>query len=210
MTRSSLIRIPCAVTLAVSLTFLIGCGEEPKHEAVKAEVKKPAVPEGPIAALTAYYEVYKVARTLAPDLQTASIVGKEVEGAKSGEGKYLQWAIVFVSASKQTAYQFLYSTVEQGNTLKGINNQGTQRWGGASQAATTFTNQDFSVDSDAAFKAAAEKAADWLKKNDKPLTEFALGNASKFPAPMWYIQWGTKSNGFATYVNAATGKVYGK
>ncbi len=210
MTRSSLIRTFTTAAFTASLLLLAGCGEEPKHEEAKKVVKKPAVPEGPISALTAYYEVFKVARTLAPDLQTASIAGKDVAGQKSGEGKYVQWAITFVSVSKQTAYQFVYSTIEEGNILKGINNQGSLRWGGASQNATPFTNQDFSIDSDAAFKAAAEKAGDWLKKNDKPLTEFALGNSAKFPAPMWYVQWGTKTGGFAAFVNASTGKIYGK
>ncbi|HXJ38364.1 MAG TPA: hypothetical protein VNH18_03740 [Bryobacteraceae bacterium] len=194
------------------LLLLAGCGDDPKPVETKKEVKKATVPEGPIPALTAYYDVYKVARTLAPDLQTASITGKEVEGSKSAEGKYFQWSIVFVSASKQMAYTFLYSTVEQPNILKGINNQGTMRWAGASQSATPFSNSDVSIDSDAAFKAAAEKAGDWLKKNaDKPITQFALGNSTSFPAPMWYIQWGTKTaGGFAAYVNASTGKIFGK
>jgi hypothetical protein len=197
--------------LIASLVILAGCGEAPKPVETKKEVKKPAVPEGPIPALTAYYDVYKVARTLAPDLQTASITGKEIEGQKSVDGKYFQWSIVFVSASKQSAYTFLYSTVEQANILKGLNNQGTQRWAGASQSATPFANSDISIDSEAAYKAAAEKAGDWLKKNaDKPITTFALGNSTNFPAPMWFIQWGTKSGGFAAYVNASTGKIFGK
>jgi hypothetical protein len=75
-----------------------------------------------------------------------------------------------------------------------------------------FSNSDFSVDSDAAYNAAAEKAGDWLKKNaSKPVTTFALGHASHFPAPMWYIMWGDKkTGGYAVYVNASTGKVFGK
>lgn len=205
-----MIRMFAVTPVLACCLVLAGCGEAAAPVETKKEVKKPTIPEGAIPALTAYYEVYKVARTLAPDLHTASITGKEVEGSKSGEGKFLQWSIVFVSASKQTAWQFLYSTVEQPNILRGINNKGTQRWGGASQAATPFTNSDFSVDSVAAYKVAAEKAADWLKKNDKPITEFALGNASKFPSPMWYIQWGTKTGGYAVYVNAATGNIFGK
>ena len=193
------------------LLVLSACGDDPKPVETKKEVKKPAVPEGPIPALAAYYDVYKVARTLAPDLQTASITGKEVDGQKSGDGKYFQWSIVFVSASKQSAYTFLYSTVEQGNILKGLNNQGTMKWAGANQNAEPFANSDVSIDSDAAFKTAAEKAGDWLKKNpDKPITEFALGHATRFPAPMWFIQWGGKAGGFAAYVNASTGKLLTK
>ena len=78
----------------------------------------------------------------------------------------------------------------------------------ATQDATPFSNGDFSTDSDAAYTAAAEKAAAWLAKNaDKPVTTFALGQSARLPAPMWYIMWGdNKKGGFAVYVNAATGK----
>jgi hypothetical protein len=197
--------LPLAALAAV-LAFS-GC-DSPKPEK-KAEVKKPAIPEGAITALTAYNEVWKVARTTAPDLQTASVSGVNVDSVKSGEGKFAQWKIVFVSASKQEAYTFLYSTVEQGNILRGLNNQGSMKWAGANQNATPFANSDFPVDSDAAYKAAAEKASQWLAKNpDKPVTEFALGNASSFPNPMWYVQWGDKKGGYLAYVNAATGKIF--
>ena len=76
MTRSSLIRTFATAAFTASLLLLAGCGDDPKPVETKKVVKKPAVPEGPISALTAYYEVFKVARTLAPDLQTASIAGK--------------------------------------------------------------------------------------------------------------------------------------
>jgi len=190
------------------LVVLAGC-DDPKPAEKKAVVKKPAIPEGPITALTAYYDVYKTARTLAPDIQTASIAGVNVDGVKSGEGKFVQWKIVFVSASKQEAYTYIYSTVEQGNILRGANSQGAMKWAGANQNAAPFANSDFSVDSDAAFKAAAEKASEWLAKNaDKPITEFAMGNATSFPNPMWFVQWGDKKGGYQAYVNASTGKIF--
>jgi hypothetical protein len=196
--------------LAIAAVFLLtGCGEQPPRMEARTDApKKPAVPEGAIPALTAYYEVYKAARTIAPDLQTASITANEVEGVTSGEGKYARWTIVFVSASRQQAYSFLYSTVEKGNILRGLNNQGAMRWAGPTQSAEPFSNSDFSVDSVAAFKAAAEKGKAWLAKNpDKKIATFALGHAARFPAPMWYIMWGTPKSGFAAYVNASTGLV---
>jgi hypothetical protein len=198
--------------MMAGLLLLSGCSSEaPPPAETKAEPKKPAVPTGPVTGLTAFYEMYKVARTLAPDLQTASLTGNEVAGVKSEEGKYAMWTAVFVSASMKQATTFTYSTVEQGTTLKGVNNAGSAPWGGPTQTATPFANSDFSVDSDAAYKTAAAKAGDWLTKNaDKPITVFGLGNASSFPAPMWYILWGTKAGGFAVYVNASTGAVFGK
>jgi hypothetical protein len=198
-----------ATALTAALLILTGCSDTPTPTVAKTEApKKPAVPTGPITALTAYYETYKVARQLGPDIQVASITGNEVPGVTSGEGKYGQWTIVFVSPSKRQATTFVYTTSEHDQLLKGINNQSTIAWGGPTQAATPFANGDFSTDSDAAYTAAAAKAADWLAKNkDKPISTFALGQSASLPAPMWYIMWGdNKKGGDVVYVNAATGK----
>lgn len=191
------------------ILILAGCSDTPAPVAKTEAPKKPAVPEGAIPALTAYYDTYKIARQLSPDLQVASITGNEVDGVKSDKGKYAQWTIVFVSAATKQAYTFVYTTVEHAGLLKGINNQGSQAWGGPRQDAIPFGNGDFSIDSDAAYTAAAEKAAAYLAKNpEKPVTAFALGQAESLPAPMWYIMWGDKkSGGYAAYVNAATGNV---
>lgn len=202
-----MLRNSLAALALVSVILLAGCGDSaPPAEVKKEAPKKPTVPEGAIPALTAYNEVYKVARKLAPDVQTASLTGTDVDGVKNEEGKYAQWTIVFVSASKMEAYTFVYSTVEKGNILRGLNNQGSMRWAGPNQNALPFSNSDFSIDSTAAYKTAAEKAKDWLAKNEtKPVTTFALGMSSKFAAPMWFIQWGDKKGGYAAFVNAATG-----
>jgi hypothetical protein len=37
-----------------------------------------------------------------------------------------------------------------------------------------------------------------------------LGNSARFPAPVWYIIWGTPKSGFAAYVNATTGALVTK
>ena len=76
----------------------------------------------------------------------------------------------------------------------------------------TFQTSDFTIDSDAAYKAAAEKAGDWLKDKDnasKPVS-LSLGAATRFPAPVWYILFGNSKSGFAAFVNAATGNVIAK
>jgi len=194
------------------LLLLSGCSDAtPPAETKKVEKKKPAMPTGPITGLTAYYEMYKVARQIAPDIQVASLTGNDVEGAKGEEFKYVMWTAVFVSASLKQATTFTYVTSDKALAPMGVNNGGTVRWRGPTQNAMPFSNSDFSIDSDAAYKTAAGKAADWLAKNaDKPVTVFALGNASSFPAPMWYIRWGTKTAGFAVYVNASTGNIFGR
>jgi hypothetical protein len=198
-------------TVIAGLLLLSGCSSAPPPAETKVEKKKPSMPTGPITGLTAFYEMYKVARQIAPDIQAASLTGNDVEGVKSEDGKYVMWTAVFVSASMKQATTFTYSTDDKALVPRGVNNASSVRWGGPSQNAMPFSTSDFSVDSDAAYKAAAGKAADWLTKNaDKPVTIFALGNASSFPAPMWYIRWGTKTGGFAVYVNASTGTIFGR
>jgi uncharacterized protein YciI len=195
-----------ATVLAAAIFILTGC--DSPAPVVKTETpKKPEVPTGPITALTAYNAVYKVARQIAPDLQTASITANNLDDAQSGDGKYTEWTIVFVSASKRQATTFVYTTTPHDNLLKGMNNQGNILWNGPTQAATPFANGDVSIDSDAAYTAASAKAADWLAKNkDRKVTVFALGHAATLPAPTWYVMWGDKKKGgYAVYVNAATG-----
>jgi hypothetical protein len=67
---------------------------------------------------------------------------------------------------------------------------------------------EFSVDSDAAYQAAAADAATWLKKNpEKKLTTVELSNNARYQVPTWYFLWGDKKLGYAAFVNATTGKV---
>ena len=209
---SSTIRAFVSGAAVAGLLVLAGCGDDPKPVEKVEKKKGPVIPTGPITALTAFAEMYKVARGEAPDTQVASLTGDDVEGSKTEEGKYVQWTGVFVSASKQSATTYTYSTVEHGNILRGINSSGTMKWGGPTRDAEVFSNSDIATDSDAAYKAAAEKAAEWIAKNPgKPTTTFALGQTSRFPAPTWYIVFGNaKTGGFAAFVNATTGKVMTK
>jgi hypothetical protein len=156
--------------------------------------------------MTAFDPLLKIARQISPDIQTASITGNEVEGVKSSDGKYAQWTVIFVSAAKQQATTFVYTTVAHDNLLKGANNTGSIKWAGPTRDAVPFAN-GVATDSDAAYKAASDKATEWLAKNPgKPVTQFTLGQASSFPAPMWYIMWGDKkAGGYAVYVNSSTG-----
>lgn len=197
-----------AATLA-GILMLAGCSDStPPPAEAKTTPSKPTMPEGAITAMTAFDPLFKIARQISPDVQTASITGNEVPGVKSGEGKYAQWTMIFVSAAKQSATTFIYTTVAHDNLLKGANNSGSIKWAGPTRDATPFAN-GVDTDSDAAYKAAAAKASEWLAKNPgKPVTTFALGQATSFPAPMWYIMWGDKkAGGYAVYVNSSTGQV---
>ena len=198
------------VVMAAALV-LSACSEAPKATApvVKAEVKKePAKAPEAITAQRAFYEVYKPARSWAADLLALSVVSGEVPNIKNEGGKAGLWTIIFVSASRKEARSFTYAVVDGGPDIpKGISVSGALPWGGATPASKPFANSEFAVDSDAAYKVGFEKAAGWLKTHPNQKATLRLGNASRFPAPVWYIMWGTNKNGYAALVNATTGAV---
>lgn len=191
------------------------CSEAPTPtEMKKAEVetkKETPKPPEPVAAQTAFYEMYKPARTWAPDLLALSLISNEVPSMKSGDGKFAMWTAVFVSPSRREARTFTYSVVDDGATIhKGVSVGGAEPWSGATPRSIPFQTTGFVVNSDAAYKTAYAKAEGWVKKHPDKKAAFSLGSAARFPAPVWFIIWGDTKSGYAVYVNATTGTVIGK
>ena len=152
--------------------------------------------------------MYKPARTWATDLLALSVASGEVPTIKNEGGKAGMWTAVFVSPSRKEARSFTYAVTDNGpDVRKGVNISNVLSWGGATPTSKPFSNSEFAVDSDAAYKAAVEKAAGWLKTHPNATATLRLGNASRFAAPVWYIMWGTTKNGYAALVNATTGAV---
>ncbi len=199
-----------SATMAVAVLALSGCSDAPKA-AVKVETeakKEPAKAPEAIAAQLAFYEMYKPARAWATDLLALSVTSGEVPNIKNADGKAGMWTAIFVSPSRKEARSFTYAVVDNGADFrKGVNISNVLAWGGATPTSKPFSNSEFAVDSDAAYKTALEKAADWLKKHPDQKATLRLGNASRFAAPVWYIMWGTTKNGYAALVNATTGAI---
>ena len=198
-----------AVAAVVAMT---ACSEAPTPAEIrKAQVetkREPAKPPEPVAAQTAFYEMYKPARTWAPDLLALSLLGNEVPSMKSVDGKFPMWTAVFVSPSRREARTFTYSVVDDGATVhKGVNVGGAEPWSGATPKSIPFQTTAFAVNSDAAYKTAYAKAETWVKKHPGKKVSFSLGSAARFPAPVWFIIWGDTKSGYAVYVNATTGTV---
>jgi hypothetical protein len=201
------------VTAAAAAILLSSCSQAPPP-APKAETeakKEPAKAPEAIAAHTAYFEMYKSARAWAPDLLALTVKSGEVQDVKNEGGKAGMWTAIFVSPSRKEARTFTYAVAPSGADIrKGINISDKQTWGGATPASKAFVNSEFVIDSDVAYKTAYEKAADWLKEHPKEQATLTLGNSARFPAPVWFIIWGTTKNGYAVYVNAITGAVVTK
>jgi hypothetical protein len=152
--------------------------------------------------------MYTPAHAWAPDLLPLSLASADVTGVKSADGKAGAWTAVFVSPSLHQARSYSYSVVDQLPTFsKGVKAEAAVPWAGPAAAAAPFQTTDFTVDSDAAFKTASDKAGTWVKDHpDKPLT-MALGYATRFPGPVWYFLWGTAKDGFAVYISATSGSI---
>jgi hypothetical protein len=213
----SLLKAVLIAVVSVGAIGLSACSSEPAKTAdTKTDDTAKKAPEGPpepVLAKAAFYEMYTPAHAWAADLLPLSLKSGEIAGVKNSEGKAGFWTAVFGSASQHSARTYTYAVADQlPNITKGVKAEGTEPWAGPTTAVMTFQTSDFTTDSDAAYKTAAAKAADWLKDAEnaaKPVS-FTLGAASRFPAPVWYILFGNSKSGFAVTINASTGNILAK
>jgi hypothetical protein len=201
-----MVRKALAAAAFASLLVLSSCSETPATtEAKVAETKVVVKPEA-VAGQSAFYQMYKPAREWATDLMPLTLAGNDVEGIKSENGKYPMWTAVFVSPSKREARTFFYSVVDHGTDVhKGVTIGGPESWGGPTAKSRPFQNSQFNVNSDAAYKTAAQNAADWLKKNPDKKLAMVMASTSHFPGPVWYMLWGDHKSGYEIFIDATTG-----
>ena len=199
-----LFTLPAAVLAAL---ILAACSEAPQITEAKTEaVPKQEAPAGPVTAKTAFYEMYKPARAWATDFMLLTMTSGDVPGITSEGGKFGMWTAIFVSPSRNEARTFTYAVTGSGNDIhKGVDVSPAQSWSGPTPNAAPFQTMDFATDSDAAYQTAFKKAESWVKEHPGKKAAFTLGNASRFPTPVWYILWGTKSSGYSVLVSATTG-----
>jgi hypothetical protein len=198
-----------AVIALAPVLLVASCSEAPKPAETKAEAKtEPAKPAGPVAGKTAFFEMYKPAQRWASDLLPLSLASNDVPGIPTEDGKAPAWTAVFVSPSRREARTFFYAVADHGDNIrKGVTSSGAASWSGATPQSKPFSVSEFSVNSDAAYKAAYEKAASWVKKNPGKKVSLFLASSSRFPAPVWYVLWGNTKVGYMVFVNATTGMV---
>jgi hypothetical protein len=203
-------RLKAAATI-LAFVMTTACSEAPKTSEPKTEAKREASnPPEPVSGKSAFYEMYKPARGWASDLLPLSLASGEVPNMKNEAGKAAMWTAVFVSPSRREARTLSY-LVDQGTTIhKGITVGGAEPWSGPTAKSEPFQSTQFVIDSDVAYETASHKAAAWLKNHPRKSVSFYLGNASRFPAPVWYVLWGNNKSGYSAYVNATTGAIGGK
>jgi hypothetical protein len=205
-------RVFLLLAATAGLAALTACGPAPtpappSKEPAEAPKQAPQ-PEGPVDAQTAFYEMYKPARTWAPDLQPLSLIAGEIPGMENSGGKAGMWTAVFVSPARHEARTFVYAVADHGSDIhKGVTAGGAESWTGATPKSRPFQIADFTVNSDAAYKTAAAKAAAWLKGHPGKKVALSLVNAARFPSPVWYVMWGNAKAGYLVFVNAANGQI---
>lgn len=205
--------------IAVSAIALTACSSQPTNtsaatpDASAAAKQAPAGPPEPVPAKTAFWEMYKPAHAWAADLLPIGVKSGEVAGVKNADGKAGVWTVVFASPLKQQVRTYTYSVADQlPDISKGVKAGFPEAWAGPTKDVMEFRTSDFSVDSDAAYKAAAGKAEKWLKEKDnaeKPVS-MNLGAAERFPAPVWAVTFGSSKSGYLALVNASTGEIMTK
>jgi hypothetical protein len=152
--------------------------------------------------------MYKSAHSWASDLEPLRLESKSVPGVKNAEGKAAMWNATFGSRRRHEARVFHYSVVQHAPDIyKGVTVDRPIPWNGPTRDADTFTTADLNVDSDAAYKTALAQASAWVEKHPDKEFSCMLGNAERFPAPVWYVLWGDNKSGYAVFVDARSGTV---
>ena len=128
---------------------------------------------------------------------------------KPEKGKAGAWEGAFVSASLGKSRTYTYSAIEaEGNLHQGVFGGPQEGYSGGTRGpAFPFDINAIRVDSDQAYDTAAEKSADYIKKNpDKPIS-FVLELTKRFPDLTWRVIWGdsVSTSDYSIFVDATTG-----
>lgn len=200
-------RIVKAAPLLVALV-LTAC-ESPKPAGdEKTDAKRASAAGEPLSGKTSYWELYKSAHSWASDQVPLKLESQTVPGSKNEAGKAVVWNATFGSPSRHEARVFTYSVVERAPDIhKGVTIGHSLPWPGPTRDAMTFDSSDFVIDSDAAYQTAWALASTWAKTHPDKEVSLTLGNAARFPAPVWYVLWGDTKSGYAVFVNAKSGAV---
>ena len=197
-------KIPFLAACLFSL-LSVGCSEAP----APAAKKEPEKPAEPVSGQSALFKMYQKARTWSSDAQVLKLNSIQVPDVQSVPGKAGAWQGAFTSTSLGKMQTYTFSVVEQEGTLhKGVFGQGEQAWSGRSGVNTAFDIRSVSIDSDAAYKTADEKAQDYDKQHPGMPISFQLEKINQFTTPVWRVIWGESvgTSSFSIYVDASMGK----
>jgi proteasome lid subunit RPN8/RPN11 len=136
-----------------------------------------------------------------------SLEAKSIPGIDNGDGTAAMWDAEFVSATQKERRTFTYAVVAHPPDIyKGVTIGKPLPWNGA-RDITPFSMGQVEVDSDAAFKAATQDAAAWLKQHPEKNPTISLKDLTRYQGvPTWIVFWGTDKLGFRSFISGADGK----
>ena len=186
------------------LALLSACSDSPTTE----KAKEPQKPPEPLTGRQAFQKMYPMARNWALDA-TPMRVRSVLLSTKPEKGKADAWEATFVSKSLAKSKTFTYSIVESaGNLHQGVFAGLEEGYSGPQGGAFPFDIAAIKTDSDQAYDVAAEKSADYIKKNPtKPIT-YLMELTRRFPDVTWRVIWGesVSLSDYSVFVDASTGK----
>ena len=208
----TLVKRCSAGAAVVAVLLLAGCSQStpPPASGGAAAANAPAGPPEMVTAKTAFWPTYKSAQAWSSDAEAMKIAPADVPGFKNDGGKAAMWQVTFGSPGKHQFRIFSYAIATVPPDIhKGVSAGLPMPWGGQTRDAMPIDLTVFNIDSDAAYKTAAAQAAVWIAKNPgKPPTSLELGSTYELHAPVWYVAWGNKKDGYIALVNAATGDLF--
>ena len=198
---------------ACGLLWLSACSSDTKtapSDDKSAAAPAAAAPAGPVSGKTAYWEMYTKARSdFAKDIMPISLDAKEIPGIANGDGRAAMWTAEFVSDTQKERRTFTYAVVAHPPDIyKGVTIGKPLPWNG-SRDIMPFSMGAVQVDSDAAFKAAADDppAAKFLKEHPEKNPSVSLKQLTRYQGvPTWIIFWGTDKLGYRAFVSGIDGK----
>jgi hypothetical protein len=187
------------------LAILSACSEPPKT----TEDKEPPQPPKALTGREAFQQMYPQARGWSPDAQPLEIRSINLAQVKAEPGKAGAWQVIFVSPSRGKAKTYTYSAVESdGNLHEGVFG-GIEEDYSARSDEFPFQIAAIKVDSDEAYKTAAERSAEYLKKNPTKPVIFLMAQTRQFPDVTWRVIWGDSiaTSDYSAFVDGTTGKL---
>ena len=192
-----------AAVTALLFTLLVGCSDPAPEKKVKAPEKPPEA----VTGRTAFYKMFGTARLWAADVQGLRCASIRLNQVKDELGATGAWECTFVSPSLQKSKSFTYSVIEaEGNLHKDVFAGLDEPYAAGSQTAP-WAIQAFKIDSDAAYKEAAAKSAEYIKKNPDKSIFYLLEWNKRFPVLTWRIVWGESvgTSNYSVYIDASSG-----
>jgi hypothetical protein len=194
-------------SVAFGLLWLTACSSDTKTAEEKPAPAAAAV-VGPVAGKTAYWEMYTKAHSdFAKDIMPISLEAKEIPGIANGDGTAAMWTAEFVSDSQKERRTFTYAvSAHPPDIYKGVTIGKPLPWSG-SRDITPFSMGGIQIDSEAAFKAATEDAAKFLKEHPEKNPTVVLKALTRLGGvPTWIFFWGSDKLGYRSFISAVDGK----